>query len=350
MASKLLRRALVSGVAIAGMALWAIAPRGFGDKHHLTSLPDVLYAHRGLHDAGSGLTKRYTPHSGDYVGLARRMAIKAGFGNARIKRSIAPENSLAAFAAACEAGYGIELDVRRTLDGQVVVVHDRTLLRVAGDPRAIEDLTYDELTRIPLFPTAKPGDAKAEPLSANRGLPQRSVASDAVLKGYYQHVPLLADVLKLVKGRVPLIVEYKTSRDFSWSPRDEELIRNSHALLNGYEGTYAVESFHPAVVNWYKEHRPEVHRGQIAYWPIPKKGNGVDLKRYVAGSLTLNWMSRPDFIAYDWRGGSMPQVRLARALGAMPVSWTVRSHEELARAALNFDRHIFESFVPDEQS
>ena len=82
------------------------------------------------------------------------MAVKAGYGSADMTGPIAPENSLAAFAAACEAGYGIELDVQLTLDGQVVVVHDADLLRVAGDPRRIEDLTYDELARIPLFRTA----------------------------------------------------------------------------------------------------------------------------------------------------------------------------------------------------
>lgn len=86
--------------------------------------------------------------------------MKAGYGSPDTPGVIAPENSLAAFAAACEAGYGIELDLQMTRDGEVVVVHDGDLMRVAGDPRRIADLTYDELTRIPLFPTDAPAHAR----------------------------------------------------------------------------------------------------------------------------------------------------------------------------------------------
>lgn len=84
------------------------------------------------------------------------MAMKAGYGSPSVAGAIAPENSLAVFAAACEAGYGIELDLQMTADGEIVVVHDGDLMRVAGDPRRVADLTYDELTRIPLFPTDAP--------------------------------------------------------------------------------------------------------------------------------------------------------------------------------------------------
>ena len=170
MSSKLWRNVALAGVAAAGAAVWAVAPRTFNDKRRnfVPSIPEVWYAHRGLHDAGSGLvgytdiadyggdnpvsaqadtTERSIAENDDYVSLARRMAVKAGYGSADMTGPIAPENSLAAFAAACEAGYGIELDVQLTLDGQVVVVHDADLLRVAGDPRRIEDLTYDELAR-----------------------------------------------------------------------------------------------------------------------------------------------------------------------------------------------------------
>ena len=155
---------VLAGAVAAGAAVWAIKPRSFSDKqrHFAPSVPDVWYAHRGLHDAGSGLTPEYAAHSGEYVALARRCALRAGYGTADFSGSIAPENSLAAFAAACEAGFGIELDVQLTKDGRVVVVHDDNLLRVAGDPRKIADLTYEELSRIPLFPApAKPGDAEA---------------------------------------------------------------------------------------------------------------------------------------------------------------------------------------------
>ena len=151
MSKSFVNKALLGGAVAAGAAVWAIAPRTFSDKrrNYVPSIPDVWYAHRGLHDAGSGLTAQYANESGEYVALARRMAMKAGYGSPSVTGAIAPENSLAAFAAACEAGYGIELDLQMTADGEIVVVHDGDLMRVAGDPRRIADLTYDELTRIP---------------------------------------------------------------------------------------------------------------------------------------------------------------------------------------------------------
>lgn len=327
MSSKLWRNVALAGVAAAGAAVWAVAPRTFNDKRRnfVPSIPEVWYAHRGLHDAGSGLvgytdiadyggdnpvsaqadtTERSIAENDDYVSLARRMAVKAGYGSADMTGPIAPENSLAAFAAACEAGYGIELDVQLTLDGQVVVVHDADLLRVAGDPRRIEDLTYDELTRIPLF----------------------------------------SDVLDVVAGQAPLIVEYKFSNNKAWDERSEELMEKGHALLEAYDGPYVIESFHPGAVNWYKEHHPEVCRGQLS-WPAKLSKNGA--AEWAAGLLAFDWLSRPDFVAYDWTGGASPQVKLARSMGAMPVSWTVRSSDELAQCAPYFDRHIFEAFVPD---
>ena len=164
--SKVFRNVLIGGAALAGAAgaaVWAVAPRGFKNKqkHYVPTVPNVWYAHRGLHDAGSGLTADYAEQSGEYVALARRMAVKAGYGSETKPGPIAPENSMAAFAAACEAGYGIELDIQLSRDGEVVVVHDADLGRVAGDPRNIKDLSYSELTRIPLYPTAEPGDARA---------------------------------------------------------------------------------------------------------------------------------------------------------------------------------------------
>lgn len=343
--NKFLKKILIGGALTAGAAAWAIKPRSFSDKQRnfVPSIPDVWYAHRGLHDAGSGLTAQYAVESGEYVALARRMAIKAGYGDASVSGPIAPENSLASFAAACEAGYGIELDLQLTADDQVVVVHDPDLMRVAGDPRRIADLTYDELTRIPLFPNDAPGTAVASALPGSDD-PESVTTPLNAPSGYYQHVPLFSDVLDVVAGRAPLIVEYKFSNNRAWDERSEELMEKGHALLEAYDGPYVIESFHPGAVNWYKEHHPEVCRGQLS-WPAKLSKNGA--AEWAAGLLALDWLSRPDFVAYDWTGGASPQVKLARSMGAMPVSWTVRSSDELAQCAPYFDRHIFEAFVPN---
>ena len=327
MSSKLWRNVALAGVAAAGAAVWAVAPRTCNDKRRnfVPSIPEVWYAHRGLHDAGSGLvgytdiadyggdnpvsaqadtTERSIAENDDYVSLARRMAVKAGYGSADMTGPIAPENSLAAF----------------------------------------EDLTYDELARIPLFPNGESGDLKAEPLPGADANPPLVVTPSAAPKGYYQHVPLFSDVLDVVAGQAPLIVEYKFSNNRAWDERSEELMEKGHALLEAYDGPYVIESFHPGAVNWYKEHHPEVCRGQLS-WPAKLSKNGA--AEWAAGLLAFDWLSRPDFVAYDWTGGASPQVKLARSMGAMPVSWTVRSSDELAQCAPYFDRHIFEAFVPD---
>jgi glycerophosphoryl diester phosphodiesterase len=361
MASKgFLSRVMVGGALAAGGALWALSPRLAHERkgRGVREVPDVLYAHRGLHDAGSGLTEDYVASSGEYVALARRMALQAGYGTADFLGPIAPENSMAAFAAACEAGYGIELDIQLTADGQVVVVHDADLLRVAGDPRRVENLSYEELSRIALFPApAKPGDSKAYagPDEDGDSSAGDSVAADGVEsaedvesaetvapQGYYQHVPLFADVLRLVDGRVPLIVEYKFDM-MTWDARCTELMEQGDALLRDYEGPYVVESFMPQAMGWYKKNHPEICRGQLA---VEAQFDSAQPQQWAAGKLLGDWISRPDFIAYDWNGGEGLHVQTARALGATAVSWTVRSQEELERSGEWFDRHIFEAFVP----
>lgn len=341
---KLFQKTLLAGAAVAGAAIWAVAPRSFGDKRRnfVPSLPDVWYAHRGLHDAGSGLSAQYAGESGEYVALARRMALQGGYGTTDVVGPLAPENTCAAFAAACEAGYGIELDIQLTRDGKVVVVHDADLMRVAGDPRRIEDLSYDELSRIALFPGSKPGDSRALPLPGSDEVPPLVTTPDNAPEGYYQHVPLFSDVLKVVNGRVPIIVEYKLN-DLNWDEKSVELMTQGDKLLQAYEGAYVIESFHPGAVNWYKKNRPEVCRGQLAE---DTRFKASEAGQWFAGKLAFNWLSRPDFIAFDWHGGNSPQMKAARAMGAIPVSWTVRSSEELEQCDAWFDYHIFESFVP----
>lgn len=341
-----LKKALIGGAVAAGLGVWAVAPRTFNNKrkNYVPTLPDVLYAHRGLHDAGSGLSQQHAGESGEYIALARRMALRAGYGSIDEPGPLAPENSLAAFAAAAEAGYGIELDVQLTLDNKVVVAHDPDLLRVAGDPRNIRDLTYDELVRIPLFPTAVPG-AEVSPLlpGATENPPLVTTPSQAQA-GYYQHVPLLEDVLRVVDGRVPIIVEFKFENYRTWDDRDEELMQTAADLLDAYQGLYVVESFNPAAMNWYKREHPDVCRGQLA----EDTAFTANPMLWMGGKLMFNEISRPDFVAYDFKNGDGAMLRFVRRMGAMAVAWTVRTSDELAGAQPYFDRFIFEAFVPKQ--
>lgn len=330
------------GVGAAAAGVWALAPRpGFLRRGERSVMPDVPYAHRGLHDAGSGLPVR-TANAEDareYVNLARAMAFRAGFKQSSRCVAVAPENSLAAFAAACEAGYGIELDLQLSADGQIVVIHDATLQRVAGDPRNVRDLTYEQLSAIPLFPNPEEELTVAEPRPENEG----SVSSGRGA-ARFQHVPLLSDVLNLVDGRVPLIIEYKMGNEL-----DRDLMEKADAILSAYEGWYCMESFNPLALAWYRTNRPEILRGQLAAPAAMKLRDSLrrdDMARWCAGNLLLNWIGRPDFVAYEWHGGSASALRLTRFLGAIPVAWTVRGRSDQLESEASFAAIIFESFVP----
>lgn len=225
----------------------------------------------------------------------------------------APENSLTAFDRAVKAGYGIELDVQMTKDKVPVVFHDFTLLRMCGQPGRVSDYTWEELQSFRL--------ARSE-----------------------ERIPQLKEVLDLVNGRVPLIVEYKLER------MSGEVCRLGDRLLADYEGDYCIESFHPLALLWYRRHRKGIMRGQLSmnYWKKEEyRGRPLYL---VLQFLLLNFVTRPDFIAFEHSGTKNLSFRLCTAvLGALPVAWTIRSEEELIRAEKDFKFFIFESFVPGKE-
>ena len=217
-----------------------------------------------------------------------------------------PENSLKAFELAAEVGYGMELDVQLSKDGQVVVFHDDTLDRVCGVAARVDEVDYADLKTLPLF-------------------------------GTDERIPLFSEVLALVAGRTPLIVELKTGL------RNEELCEKAHALLRTYGGAYCIESFNPFIVAWWRFHAPTVLRGQLAQLPEEYIRGGRKLaEALVLGNTLLNVAARPQFIAY--RIGPKPAaVRFAEALGAMPVGWTSHSRDSEAGR----DAVIFEYYTPD---
>ena len=217
-----------------------------------------------------------------------------------------PENSMKAFALAAETGYGMELDVQLSKDGQVVVFHDDTLDRACGVASRVDELDYDELKQLPLF-------------------------------GTDERIPLFSEVLALVYGRTPLIVELKTGC------RNNELCETTWALLRTYPGAYCIESFHPMIVAWFRFHAPTVLRGQLAQLPADYVRAGRKITEgLLLGNTLLNVAARPQFIAY--RIGPKPAcVRFAEALGAMPVGWTSHSRDSEAGR----DAVIFEYYMPD---
>ena len=228
-----------------------------------------------------------------------------------------PENSLAAFRRAVEGGYGIELDLHLTTDGQLVVFHDDTLDRVCGVSGRVDEQSWPELQQRRLL-------------------------------GTEERIPLFREVLETVNGKIPMIIEVKYQKNYA------ALCTEMMKLLSDYEGMYCVESFHPMVIWWMKHHAPQVARGLLA-------------DRYVTGELgmkhntPLTWLSqelmynfilKPHFIAYNHQTAAATRtLRLTHRLWHTPcIAWTIRSEEqETAARALLFDAVIFEGYLPAPQ-
>ncbi len=212
-----------------------------------------------------------------------------------------PENSLAAFLGAVEAGYGMELDVQLSRDGYVVVFHDDDLLRVCGREERVDELDLAELKTLSLC-------------------------------GTDERIPLFSQVLDLVDGRAPLIVELKSGR------RNRELCEKTLELLRGYSGDVCIESFDPRIVAWFRLHAPYLLRGQLSQPPRAYvEDRRSPILGFVLGNTLLNILSRPQFIAYKIGPRPFP-VRLAELMGAMRVGWTSHGPEnERGRDAVIFE-------------
>lgn len=218
-----------------------------------------------------------------------------------------PENSLSAFRLAVENGYGMELDVQLSRDGRVVVFHDDTLDRVCGVHARVDELDYAELSKLRLC-------------------------------GSEETVPLFSQVLELVDGREPIIVELKTGK------RNKELCRKTLEMLEEYKGETCIESFDPFIVAWFARHARKMLRGQLAQRPSDfSAGQGINAAAaLILGWTLFNFLTRPGFIAYKIGPRPLP-VRFAEKLGAMSVGWTSRDRSsERGR-----DVVIFEHYRPE---
>ena len=216
-----------------------------------------------------------------------------------------PENSLAAFRRAVEAGYGAELDVHITKDDRLAVFHDDDLTRMCGVSGRPEDKAYAELSALRLM-------------------------------GTEERIPLLNDVLDAMDGKAPIILELKRGG------RNDELCRLAHAALRDYTGDVCIESFDPFIVAWWRKNAPEYLRGQLSgTFSAMKEGTSAPAA-FLLSRLLLNAAARPQFIAYGICDKKPLTVRLCEAMGAMRVAWT--SHDTNAEA--KNDTVIFEHYRP----
>ena len=269
----------ILGILALPCVLYLLAVRPGRARKSTRDFATVKYAHRGLHDA-------------------------------RL-----PENSLAAFEAACRAGYGIELDVRLSRDGVAMVFHDDTLKRMCGIDRRVDELTAEELTRIPLA-----------------GNPAHTI-------------PTFDEVLSLVRGRVPLLVEIKGTADAA------RVCEVAAPMLDRYRGDYCIESFSPYAVRWYRRHRPLVVRGQLSEHYFANRGKKKTPALWMMQLLLTNFLTKPDFIAFNLRDRKYVSFLLAtRFFGAASFAYTVKGVRDEEKCCGYFDALIFEGYTPPVRS
>ena len=222
-----------------------------------------------------------------------------------------PENSLAAFEAACRAGYGIELDVQLSGDGEVMVFHDAHLARMVGASAKLKDKTAAELGALRL-------------------------------KGGAEAISTLGQVLDLVAGRALILVEIK-SKPGEEGPLDQKVAK----VIEGYGGPLSVIGFNAGSHAWWAKHRPEVLRGLNSYsYDAETAGALPEDERRALRNLEHVAIAKPHFLALGIDMLPSERADQLRGQGYPIVAWTVRSQGQWTAVEDHCDNLIFEGFTP----
>jgi len=260
------------------VALYALSTMGRSRHPYAKQLLGWSYAHRGLHNKQKGI----------------------------------PENSLAAFRAAVDHGYGAELDVHLLKDGSLAVIHDSLLKRTTGAEGRIEDLTEEDL-------------------------------KNYRLEGTEEVIPTFREVLEVFSGKTPLIIELKPV-----DGNHAALCQAACEAMEGYEGLWCMESFDPRCVNWLRKHRPGIIRGQLSENFLKTNKTMPFLLRFILTNNMSHIVTAPDFIAYrfDHRNHTLSNYMSRKVWGMLGVSWTIRTKKDYDTAVQEGWIPIFENFEP----
>ena len=215
------------------------------------------------------------------------------------------ENSLEAFKEAVNKNYIIELDVHFLKDGDVVVFHDDNIERMTGINKNLKDCTYDEIRNIKL-------------LNKNT------------------YIPKFSDVLKLVDGKVPILIELKN--DNKVGLLESSLVQ----ILKKYNGKYAVQSFNPLSIMWFKNNYPNIIRGQLVCKFKNKKMDNI--KKFILKTMFFNIITNPDFISHSVDDLSYKEVNKIKK-NKFILGWTVRNKERYDELIKYYDNLICEKFI-----
>lgn len=267
---------IISSVIFLIVLLYFFLILGRTKKNRMEKFKKFYYAHRGLH--GDGL----------------------------------PENSMAAFRAALDGGYGIELDIHLLKDGNLAVIHDSLLNRTTGQAGRIEDLTTADL-------------------------------KNYHLEGTGETIPEFMDLLTLYNGKAPLIIELKPENG-----NHAALCEATCRMLETYNGPFCIESFDPRCVAWLKKNRPDIIRGFLTENFTKTKNDLPEYLRFALTHCLTNISCVPDFIAYrfDHRNDSLSNKLCLKLWKAQGVAWTLRTKADYDTAVAEGLLPIFEGFIP----
>ena len=212
------------------------------------------------------------------------------------------ENTLEAFQLAKKKRYIIELDIRITKDNQIIVFHDENTKRITKEDRIVEKSTYQELN-------------------------QQNII----------HIPTLEEVLNLINGKVPLLIEIKQFQKVG------KLEQQLMMILNNYSGDYAIQSFNPKTLLWFKRHYPSILRGQLSSQYKNKKISKV--KKMVLKKMLFNSLTRPDFISYKYNELSLGKIKKYQQKKILVLGWTIKTKQEYDKYIKYYDNLICEKFL-----
>jgi len=213
------------------------------------------------------------------------------------------ENSLSAYRNAVKHGYAIEIDVYTTSDGEVVSFHDVTLDRMTGADGLVFEKTLAELKELTLV-------------------------------GSNEKIPTLKEVLQVVDGKVPLLIEIKMQPNIN-------VVDKTIEILKEYKGEFAIQSFHPGYLIRVKKLAPEFLRGVLSAKKVWHKNV---FKRFLVREMIFNPVIKPDFISYDYNG--LPLSKRKRK--NLPLLVFTVTDENVAEIVKSYaDNIIFEHIRPE---
>ncbi len=217
----------------------------------------------------------------------------------------APENTIEAFKKAIKRKFIIEFDVHLLKDNTIVVFHDNNLKRMIGENKKLRDCTYEDIKDLKLLDTEN-------------------------------NIPTLKEVLKIIDGKVPIIVELKSDRRVGLL--EKELVKQ----LDKYKGKFCIKSFNPLSIIWFKKHRPNYIRGLL----VSNKKKSIS--NFLCRSRLSLFLSKPDFISCNYKLHN--NKKILKYMKKNPViAWTIKNEEELINNKNSFYNLIVDFYEEDTE-